>query len=72
MVTDKRNAAVTKSEMRPGFQKAKVRRSGCAAIIENGTEVPLDKTRIEFNEEKIDRIVSDVRDEAPLNAHRAT
>jgi hypothetical protein len=36
MVTDKRNAAVTKSEMRPGFQKAKVCHNACAAIIENG------------------------------------
>ena len=36
------------------------------------TEVPLDKTRVEFDEDKIDRIVSDVRDEAHLNARRAT
>jgi hypothetical protein len=33
--------------------------------------VPLDKTRVEFDEDKIDRIVSDVRDEAHLNARRA-
>jgi hypothetical protein len=32
--------------------------------------VPLDETRVEFDEDKI--IVSDVRDEAHLNAHRAT
>jgi hypothetical protein len=36
------------------------------------TKVPLDETGIEFNEDKIDRIVSDVRDEVHLNAHRAT
>ncbi len=36
------------------------------------TEVPLDETGIEFNEDKIDRIVSDVRDEVHLNARRAT
>ena len=35
-------------------------------------EVPLDETRVEFDEDKIDRIVSDVRDEAHLNARRAT
>jgi hypothetical protein len=34
--------------------------------------MPLDKTRVEFDEDKIDRIVSDVRDEAHLNARRAT
>jgi hypothetical protein len=36
------------------------------------TEVPLNETRVEFDEDKIDRIVSDVRDEAQLNARRAT
>jgi hypothetical protein len=35
-------------------------------------EVPLDKTRVEFDEDKIDRILSDVRDEAHLSARRAT
>ena len=35
------------------------------------TEVPLDETGVEFDEDKIDRIVSDVRDEAHLNARRA-
>jgi hypothetical protein len=30
-------------------------------------EVPLDKTRVEFDEDKIDRIVSDLRDEAHLS-----
>ena len=34
--------------------------------------MPLNETRVEFDEDKIDRIVSDVRDEAHLNAHRAT
>jgi hypothetical protein len=36
------------------------------------TEVPLDETRVKFDEDKIDRIMSDVRDEAHLNARRAT
>jgi hypothetical protein len=35
------------------------------------TEVLLDETRVEFDEDKIDRIVSDVRDETHLNARRA-
>ena len=39
---------------------------------ERPTEVPLDETRVEFDEEKMDRIVSDVRDEAHLNARCAT
>jgi hypothetical protein len=39
---------------------------------ERPTELPLDETRVEFDEEKMDRIVSDVRDEAHLNARRAT
>ena len=34
--------------------------------------MPLNETRVEFDEDKIDRIVSDVRDEAHLNARRAT
>jgi len=34
--------------------------------------VPLDENGVEFDEDKIDRIVSDVRDEAHLNAGRAT
>jgi hypothetical protein len=36
------------------------------------TEMPLDETGVEFDEDKIDRMVSDVRDEAHLNARRAT
>ena len=36
------------------------------------TEVPLAETGVEFDEDKIDRIVSDVRDEVHLNARRAT
>ena len=39
---------------------------------ERPTELPLDETRVEFDEEKMDRIVSDVRDEAHLNARCAT
>jgi tetrahydromethanopterin S-methyltransferase subunit F len=34
--------------------------------------VPLDETGIEFDDDKIDRIVRDIRDEAHLNARRAT
>ena len=36
------------------------------------TEMPLDETGVEFDEDKINRIVSDVRDEVHLNAGRAT
>jgi hypothetical protein len=61
IVTDKRNA-----------ENAKAGRKTGATIIENGTEVPLHKTRIEFDEDKIDQIVSDVRDGVHLNARRAT
>ena len=32
----------------------------------------LDETGVEFDEDKIDRIVNDVRDEAHLNARHAT
>jgi probable LLM family oxidoreductase len=35
-------------------------------------KTPLDETRVEFAEDNIDRIVNDVRDEAHLNARRAT
>jgi hypothetical protein len=33
--------------------------------------VPLDETGVEFDEDKIDRIVNDVHDDAHLNARRA-
>jgi hypothetical protein len=36
------------------------------------TEVPLDEIGLEFDEDKIDRIVNDVYDEAHLKAGRAT
>jgi hypothetical protein len=36
------------------------------------TEVPSDETGVEFDEDKIDRILSDVRDEIHLNARRET
>jgi hypothetical protein len=35
-------------------------------------KVPLDETRVEFDDDKIDRMMNDVRDEAHLNARRAT
>jgi len=41
--------------------------------LASGTaEAPLDETRVEFDEDKIGRIVNDVRDQAHLNARRAT
>jgi hypothetical protein len=41
--------------------------------LASGTaEAPLDETRVEFDEDKIDRTVNDVRDHAHLNARRAT
>jgi hypothetical protein len=36
------------------------------------TEVPSDETGVEFDEDKIDRILSHVRGEVHLNACRAT
>jgi len=36
------------------------------------TKVPLDETEVEFDDDKIDEALSDVRDEAHLNARRAT
>jgi len=47
-------------------QKAKSVGQACAT----GAAVPLDETGVEFDEDKI--IVSDVCDEADLNARRAT
>jgi hypothetical protein len=38
---------------------------------QTSTEVPLNETGVECDEDKIDRIVSDVRDEVHLNARRA-
>src|SRR6266446_3728695 len=49
-------------------QKAKSVGQVCAT----GAAVPLDETGVEFDEDKIDRIVNDVRDEVHLNAGRAT
>jgi NAD(P)-dependent dehydrogenase (short-subunit alcohol dehydrogenase family) len=41
--------------------------------LASGTaKAPLDETRVEFDEEKVNRIVNDVRDHAHLNARRAT
>jgi hypothetical protein len=39
---------------------------------ERSTKVPLDETRVEFDEDKIGRTLNDVRDEVYLNARRAT
>src|SRR6266480_2024025 len=36
------------------------------------TKVPLDETDVEFDDDQIDEALSDVRDEAHLNAGRAT
>ena len=41
--------------------------------LASGTaEAPLDETRVEFDEDKIDQTVNDVRDHAHLNARRQT
>ena len=50
---------------------------GVATLVraEPGSETakaPLDETRVELSQDKIDRIVNDVRDHAHLNARRAT
>jgi hypothetical protein len=49
----------------------------CLALVTKHTDdqeyvASLNETRVEFDEDKIDLIVSDVRDEAHLNARRAT
>ena len=36
------------------------------------TRVPLDQTKVEFIDDQIDEALSDVREEAHLNARRAT
>lgn len=35
-------------------------------------KAPLDETRVEFNDDEIDEALSDARDEAHLDARRAT
>ena len=35
-------------------------------------KAPLDETRVEFNDDKIDEALTDARDEAHLDARRAT
>ena len=35
-------------------------------------KTPLDETRVEFNDDKIDEALTDARDEAHLDARRAT
>jgi hypothetical protein len=39
---------------------------------ERSTKVPLNETRVEFDEDEIGRTLNDVRDEAHLNARRPT
>ena len=58
----------THSHSDESSQKAKSVGQVCAT----GAAVPLDETGVEFDEDKIDRLVSDVHDEAHLNARRAT
>ena len=43
-----------------------------AARARRTTKVPLDETDVEFDDDQIDEALSDVRDEAHLNARRAT
>jgi hypothetical protein len=53
---------------------SRIRRVRTAAPeLASGTaKVPLDETRVEFDGDKIDQIVNDVRDHAHLNGRRAT
>ncbi len=53
----------THSHSDESSQKAK----SAAQVCATGAAVPLDETGVEFDEDKIDRIVSDVCDEAHLN-----
>ena len=43
-----------------------------ATSAKRTTKVPLDETGVEFDDDQIDEALSDVRDEAHLNARRAT
>jgi hypothetical protein len=43
-----------------------------ASRAKRTTKVPLDETDVEFDDDQIDEALSDVRDEAHLNARRAT
>jgi len=43
-----------------------------ATSAKRTTKVPLDETDVEFDDDQIDEALSDVRDEAHLNARRAT
>jgi hypothetical protein len=52
--------------------RKRVARLGRAKIGSDAVEMPLDETRVEFDEGKVDRIVSDTRDHAELNARRET
>ena len=43
-----------------------------ATSAKRTTKAPLDETRVEFNDDKIDEALTDARDEAHLDARRAT
>jgi hypothetical protein len=43
-----------------------------ATSAKRTTKMPLDETDVEFDDDQIDEALSDVRDEARLNARRAT
>jgi len=58
----------THSHSDESSQKAKSVGQVCAT----GAAVPLDETGVEFDEDKIDRMVSDIRAEAHMNGRRAT
>jgi hypothetical protein len=43
-----------------------------ATSAKRTTEVPLDETDVEFDDDQIDEALSDARDEAHMDARRAT
>ena len=54
-------------------QVANVLADKLAAIrAKRTTKVPLDETDVEFDDDQIDEALSDVREDAHLNARRAT
>ena len=45
---------------------------GPAKLDSETAKVPLDQTRVEFDDDRIDETLNDVRDHAELKARRAT
>ena len=52
--------------------RKKAASAGPANLDSETAKVPLDQTRVEFDDDQIDEILSDVRDHAELKARRAT